>query len=311
MKNNQHEPIFFTPPSGDTKRPRTLHKGGGGGGDGGAAARKAAEDSRIAAAINKLNQVFGMAEATPDPVDRNAFVTKVPIQNNNNGYYGMGGFNAFGGMGMGSMNQQPQTKSVFNDSAYNAAVAAAQAKADKLKGAAQARESLYSKIGTDATNTALTDLDKERAITERELNFMLARSGLSGGSRDIDANKDVLDTHQQGILKASNLGLEKSNNARSNDEKTRVNLINSIHAGLSDGDAMAQAYQGMANNSRQAQDEANNATLSGFFDVLRSNQEKAQYNQGLNTPISTDTNLQVKKYGSPAVSNYGGKIGTA
>jgi len=234
-------PIDFTVPSGNTKRARTLYKGGGGGGDGGAAARKAAEDERIAAGINKLNQVFGMTEADPAKVER---------------------------------------------------------------------EKLYSKIGTDTTNTALTDLNKERAITERELNFMLARSGLSGGSRDVDANKDVLDTHQQGVLKASNLGLQTSNNARSNDEKTRVNLVNSIHAGLSDGDAMAQAYQGMANNSRQAQDDANNASLSGFFNTLRSNQEKAQYNQGLNSVFNTDPNLQIKKYGKPSTGNYDGKTGS-
>lgn len=303
--NNQFDPIFFTPPSGDTKRPRRLHKGGGGG-DGGAAARKAAEDGRISAAINKLNQVFGMAEATPDTVDRNAYTSQVPVQNQNNNT-GFGGSSGIAGL---IQQQQPQTRSVFNDQGYNAAVAAAQAKANSLKGVAQGRENLYSKVSTDATNSALTDLNKERDVTERELNFMLARSGLSGGSRDIDANRDVLDTHQQGVLKASNMGLERANNARSNDEKTRVNLINSIHAGLNEGDAMAQAYQGMSNNARSAQDEANNSNLKGFFDVLRNNQEKAQYSQGFNQAFNSDPNQQIKKPGSSATASYGGTTRT-
>lgn len=277
-------PINFTVPSGDTKKPRRFYKGGGGG-DGGAAERKAAEDARISLAVNKLNQVFGLAEATPDAVDRNAFITQVPIQNNNNGYYGMGG---------ALYKQQPQTKSVFNDSGYNAAVAAAQAKADKLKGAASAREALYSKIGTDSNNMALVDLNKERGITERDLKFSLARNGLSGGSRDIDANKDVLDTYQQGVLKASNIGLQTANNARSNDEKTRVNLINSIHAGLTDSDAMTQAYTSMANNAKQAQDEANSTSLAGFFDVLKNQQANAQYNAGVSS-VGNQTAIDAAK----------------
>lgn len=289
--------IDFTPPSGNSKLPRTLYKGSKGG-DGGAAARKAAEDARISAAINKLNQVFGMAEAVPDVVDRNAYTSQVaiPAQNNNSGYYGMSAYTS----------PQTETRSVFNEQGYNDAVAAAQAKADQLKGTAQGRETLYSKIATDSNNAALTDLNKERSETERELGFMLARAGLSGGSRDIDANRDVLDTHQQGVLKASNMGLERANNARSNDEKTRVNLINSIHAGLSEGDAMGQAYQGMSNNARAAQDEANNTSLKGFFDVLKGAQEKAQYNQGFSQPFNSDPTQQIKKTNNSATSSYGG-----
>lgn len=57
---NQHEPIFFTVPSGDTKRARVLHKGGGGGGDGGAAQREAERQSRIQAGTNTVNSIFGI-----------------------------------------------------------------------------------------------------------------------------------------------------------------------------------------------------------------------------------------------------------
>lgn len=311
--NNQFEPIFFTPPSGDTKRPRTLYKGGSGG-DGGAAERKAAEDKRIADAINKLNQVFGMAEATPDPVDRNAYKKLVKVERNARNGIGVTANNAFSGINnTGTFVNKGNTKEVFDDDGYNAAVAAAQAKADSLKGAAQARETLYSKIADDTKNNAMIDLNKERGLTERDLNFMLARNGLSGGSRDIDASKDVLDTFNQGVLKASNIGLQTANNARSNDEKTRVNLINSIHAGLSDGDAQQQAYQSMANNAKQAQDDANSASLAGFFDVLKNQQERAQYQNGINstvTPLNGDPNQQGKYVNSVAKGGFSGKTGS-
>ncbi len=295
----QFDPIFFTPPSGKTTAPRTLYKGGGGG-DGGAAARKAAEDARIASSIRKLNEVFGLAEATPDPVDRNRFTTRTPASNSNNALWRVYGV------------PQPQSNDdqiTFDEAGYNAAVKAAQDKANSLRGAGEARENLYKKIGTDATNTALLDLNRERGITERDLNFGLARAGLSGGSRDIDANREVLDTYQQGVLKASNIGLQTGNNARSNDEKTRVNLINSIHAGLSDGDATAQAYTAMSNNARSAADDANSASLAGFFDVLKQQQAQAQYNQGVNS-VPAAAPFQQQRNTPSATKSFGGKIGS-
>lgn len=290
----QFDPIFFGLPT--TKWNRCLHKGGGG--DGGAADRKEAEDARIAAGIKKVNSVFGMGDALPETVDRNNFYTTTqsggaagkPLQ----GLAGLLGGNASGG-----------TTRTFNEAGYNAAVAAAQAKADNLKGAGAQRENLYGKIGQDAQNVAMLDLNRERGITERELGFQLARSGLTGGSRDIDANRDVLDTFQQGALKAANFGTQTANNARSNDEKTRVGLINSITAGLTEGDAVTQAYTGLANNARSAQDEANNTTLAGFFDVIRQQQEKAAYNAGSNSVL---TPTAPQKTASRSSASYGGTV---
>lgn len=270
---------------------------GGGGGDGGAAQRKAAEDARIAAAIKQLNEVFGVASATPATVDRNAYFKTVsaPSNNSGNGYNWM-----FGG--------QSNTQKVFDQAGYDAAVAEEKAKADALNAKSGERQQLYSKIGTDATNVAMTDLNKERGISERELKFNLARNGLSGGSRDIDANKDVLDTYQQGVLKASNIGTQTANEARSSDEKTRVNLINSIQAGLTSGDAVQQAYAGMSNNAAAAQDAANSASLAGFFDVLRQQQEKNQYQAGVNSAFTNGSykTSNVNPYFKSSNARYSG-----
>jgi hypothetical protein len=284
---DKFEPIFFTPPSGDTKRPRKLYKGSKGG-DGGAAARQAAEDSRVAAAIQHINEVFGVSAATPEAVDQNQFMIDAPVPvKTQPASFGMAGRSnqAQYPTGMGSifnLNAKTPVKKILDTGRYNSAVQASRAKADRLNATAGDRENLYSKIGTDATNTALLDLDKERGVTERELNFMLARAGLSGGSRDIDVNRDVLDTYNQGVLKASNIGLSTANNARSSDDKTRVNLINSIRSGLDAGSATQQAYEGLRNNAKLAQDDANVASLDGFFDTLKNQQQAAAYNAGLN-----------------------------
>lgn len=281
-----------------------LYGGGGGGGDGGAAERKAAEDRRIAAAIKQLNEVFGVIDAKPKAVDRNSFTTQVQVQSQpgqGQGHWSMSGWVPYNGFWA-----QPQYKTVFDQAGYDAAVKAAQDKADALRAGAKARENLYSKIGQDATNVAMTDLNKERGITERELKFQLARNGLSGGSRDIDANRDVLDNYQQGVLKASNIGTQTANEARSSDEKTRVNLINSIQAGLTAGDAVQQAYAGMSNNAAAAQDAANAASLTGFFDVLRQQQEKNQYQAGVNSTVPQNT--VTSPYMKSSKSSYSGTV---
>jgi hypothetical protein len=269
---------------------RKLYKGGGG--DGGAEERKAAEDARIAAGIRRLNEVFGIS--SPKTVDKNQFYVTSPTKST--------------GSPMADVGQAKYTKT-FNQAAYEEAVKKAQEEALTENPNAVAREQLYSKIGNDATNVAKTDIDKERMLAERELKFQLARNGLSGGSRDIDANRDVLDTYQQGILKASNIGTQTANQARSSDEKTRVNLINSIQAGLTSGDAVQQAYAGMANNVTAAQDAANNASLAGFFDVLRNQQDRNQYRAGVES-----TNPMIKNkstYNNSASASYGGTVRSA
>lgn len=295
------------------------HYKGGGGGDGGAAARDAAEKARVAQAIKKINAVFGIGKYDPAPVDESAYMQDMPQQLGNKPFTVPSGFelrtvqtgNAVNPLNMQTgfnipATQQTSVKRLFNRSAYNAAVAKAQAEADRKNGTAMSsRTNLYAKIGEDTKNNAMVDLDKDRSITERDLGFMLARAGLSGGSRDVDVNRDILDTYNQGVLKAASMGTETANNARSADDQTRVKLIQNIQAGLDEGQAAQQAYEGMANNARSAQDDASSATLKGFFDILNNQQKEAAYTQAYNqtvNPYAKNTN----SYGGGANKTYGG-----
>ena len=266
----------------------TFYGGGGGGGDGGAAKRAEAERQRVAAATSAINQIFGV-NPTPVNVDRNKFMTPfqagqeigdgyelitVPVAGQNNQRYtispwngqmtpNLGAYSSISGLGIGQQSNQPRNQQmIFNRSAYEQAVKDAEANRDRPN---QQREELYGKIRQDFTNNAMLDLNRERGLTERELNFILARQGLSGGSRDVDANKDVLDEFNRGALQATNFGIQAANNARLADDRTRTNLIASIQAGLDGSQAQQQALEGMRNNARMAQDEANTASLSGLF----------------------------------------------
>lgn len=233
--------------------------GGGGGGDGGAAERKAAEEARVAAAVKKINNVMGYANATPEAVDRDAF-------NIRNGIFSGAAFDA------------------VEQAAYDAAVAKAQQDAAASKSAKSAyseRAKLYDTIKTDANKRALIDLNKERDITQRNMGFDVARQGLSGGSHDVDTSRNITDTYQQGVMKAAEMAAATSNNARAADDKTRIGLINSIRAGLDEGNAQTQAYAEMRNNADRATENANALTLTGFFDRLNNLSQQRKYNNGL------------------------------
>lgn len=317
----QFDPIFFTPPSGDTKKPRTMYKDKGGG-DGGAAQRKAAEDARIAEAVKQINQVFSVAPFEPASVDINQFYKDVP--NRSNGFNNfnsnankpidvpdgyelqnkpstrntnfMGG-NSGGGL-IGALNNQNNPgQRLFNKRGYDDAIAKAKAEADAKNAVGmEGREKTYSKISDDFTNNAMVDLDRDYNDAAREQKFTLARAGLTGGSRDVDSNQELNDRQQQGVLRATNLGIQAGNNARNNDNKTRTDLIASIYAGLTGDSAVQQAYEGMANNSRAAQDEAGLASLGGFFDSIKQQQQQAAYQQGFNNYGQAVQN-QFKGYG--------------
>ncbi len=264
--------------------------GGGGGGDGGAAERKAKEDARIAAATNKINIVLGQENAKPLGVDKEAFTTRVSAIDNHGGRW--------------TTRNNRKASTTFNQAGYEAAVAQAASDAASSQNAFAERLKLYDKAGTDAKTKAMIDLDKEHGVVERGTNFDIARSGLTGGSRDIDANREVLDTYQQGVLKAGTMADQVKNSMRSADDKTRVGLIDSIRTGLDQGSAVNQAYDSMRNNANQATAEANNVSLAGFFDRLNNaNQVRKQLNGFNAAPAAIAGVPTTTRMGQPADSN--------
>lgn len=249
----------------------------GGGGDGGAGQRKAAEDKRIAAAVKSINESVGQEGAKANEVDRSAF--NIAAQYDQDG--------------------TEITPASFDQAGYDAAVASEEASAQKSRDKFAERNASYGTVKQDAINHAMTDLNKERGLTERDATFMLARQGLSGGSRDIDVNKDILDTFQQGVLKAGSMGSAVATNARSADEGTRMKLIDSVRNGLDAGTATGNAYTEMQNNSAKARDDAATQSLAGFFNVLANRFKQNAYDNG----VQSQTNQTIRNGGGPTPDN--------
>lgn len=260
--------------------------GGGGGGDGGAADRKAAESGRQQAAIQRLNQAFGYGRsARPErgQFSREVAYTPQEIQASggdqrfrqyvNNGMAGDG--TAAELEAQFRATAPPATKSVIDEEAFNSAAAAYDSES-ALPSALDRRKGLYAKLADDSKQLQMKDLGLQRDVAQRETGFDLARRGLSGGSRQIDAEADIGTQFNKGVLQAQTQAQNIANTAEQADEKTRMNLINGIRGGMDEADAISGAMNGMSATAANAQNQSQNQEIGGFFDEIRAQAQQRQ-----------------------------------
>lgn len=236
-----------------------------GGGDGGAAERKASEDLRQKEAIAKLNASFGYGTKKAAP-SRSDFMRSEQAPN---GGFGTAGFK----------NPQaeyvPEFVDVFDQSGFDSALAESEASGADLSGLAE-RKALYGRIASDSRQLQLDDLTKQKDVASRETEFDLARRGLTGGSRQIDATRDIGDQFNKGVLQAETQAQGVANTAEAADEKTRISLINGIRGGMDQADAVSGALNAMSNSAAAAQNDAKKQNVSGFFDEIRAQAQRQQ-----------------------------------
>lgn len=101
-----------------------------------------------------------------------------------------------------------------------------------------------------------SDLDREQREAARQTKFATARSGLSGGSVDVDRNRLLSETYLRGIAEAENRAQNSGAELRSMDQSSKQSLISQL---LSGGDATtpaANAASMMRNNAILAKKDA-------------------------------------------------------
>jgi hypothetical protein len=109
------------------------------------------------------------------------------------------------------------------------------------------------------------DLGRQHEGATRNLKFALARSGLTGGSQQIDANRDLGESYQRGILESERRAQGAAANLRAQDEQTRANLTSMAMSGLSATNAATQAAAGMRASLEGAQAAAKADALGDLF----------------------------------------------
>lgn len=259
-----------------------------GGGDGGAAqaAQIKLEQDK---SINELNKLFGVADTkSPINIDKSKFYDEKTLRD-------MARVEQLKAHGF--KNPSLGYTPVFQQDAYDKAVAAANNENALTK---SMRESFYQNAGNDVFNLKKESLDRNKLNADRELKFQLARTGNFGGSNQIDQNNEINNNYQRGLLDIGNLQQSTINNARANDETSRVDLIGRVRAGMNQSDALNSAASQQQSNLAQARDNAISQTVTDYFGGMKYLQGQNQYQQ--------DFAAAQKKYGTQAKA-FNGTVG--
>lgn len=161
-----------------------------------------------------------------------------------------------------------------------------------------ARDSLYSKVRDDVIAYHRPDLDRQKTDSARALKFSLADRGLTGGSVEVDQNRDLQDRYLRGVLALTNKGDSAANEIRGADSRTRLDMIGRINAGADANTAVSSAMNEMSSNINNARDAAMGQGVGSFFDDMiflqRAKQnyvsdQKLQAMMGQYFPTNTNT----------------------
>lgn len=150
------------------------------------------------------------------------------------------------------------------------------------------------------------DLNRQKAGADRQLKFALARSGVTGGSTQVDQQRTLGEDYSRGVLEVDRRARATGADLQAADQDARARLIQLATSGLDATTAARQAAESMRVN---LESQRANSTASGLGDVfvglkpiLQNNRDDAQRRQAI---YDAGRNL----YGPSAATSYvyGGK----
>jgi len=255
-----------------------MDSGGGGGGDGGYSAQQAAQEARKEAARAAVNRIFGVGG---DVVTKTPIYGEAPV---NQGY--------FEGADMGGYVPASTTGAApvigYNETTDTAA-------SDALK----ARQAGYDRVKTATYDLNKQKLDTDRTDAARALKFALLRSGNAGGGLDIDQNNLLQRKTDQGIIDSTNMADAAALQAKTSDEKARLDLLSRIDAGMDQGSAVQGAQSQLQSSADTALSQAKGNVIGNVFDNAGLLYQTAQ---GGNAYANGMNNYMRRKSGGMGVS---------
>lgn len=154
-----------------------------------------------------------------------------------------------------------------------------------------ARNAGYGQVKTNSLNFMNEDINRNREDAARAMRFGLARSGLTGGSVDIDENANLTDANQRSTVQANQLADNQVQQIRADDEATRAELIGKITAGLDADSAATTAAQRMQSNREKAISAPPSHMLDNLFGNIGNFWNQAQYSQGVANPYGSGSGI--------------------
>ena len=128
---------------------------------------------------------------------------------------------------------------------------AAQRRIESIFGSPQREQQIQDFVGSQRSYLQ-SDLDRTHGDNQRELKFATARSGLSGGSVDVDKNRRLSELYLRGIAEAERRAQNSGAELRSQDQASKQSLMASVLSGGDVSTAAQNAAQMMRTNATLA-----------------------------------------------------------
>lgn len=200
-----------------------------------------------------------------------------------------------------------------NHSASDAAAAADATRTQSISNATNAingiydspqRQKQYSDFLSAIRSNYTNDANRQQVNTSRQTKFAAARSGITGGSADVDAQTRLGQEYDQGLVQAESKAQGALAGLKASDNQSRLNLTQLAAAGLNTTTAAQQA----ASSTQQAADQAlSGSTVNGLGDIFgaatrayQTEQTAAAQRAGYRQPIGS-------LYGGSTIPGFSGR----
>jgi hypothetical protein len=151
------------------------------------------------------------------------------------------------------------------------------------------------------------DLDRQKGNADRGLKFALARSGLTGGSTQVDQQQLMGEDYGRGLLQVEQKAQGAGASLSAADQDARARLISLATSGLDATTAAQQASAAMRSNLEAGKSEAQLGSLADSFgqtnSFLQNVKDQQKFRQGYLD--GTPGGKRVALYGG-ASGGYGG-----
>jgi len=140
------------------------------------------------------------------------------------------------------------------------------------------RTAQRNQYGNDVRTFLTEDANRQKGVADRNLKFAMARSGLTGGSATVDANRTLGQDYQRGILNAEQKTQGAIADLMGRDEQSRLNLTGLAQSGLSAAAAAQQGAAGLRANLAGANAAAIGNGLGDIFGSIETIKRNSETN---------------------------------
>jgi hypothetical protein len=165
---------------------------------------------------------------------------------------------------VGSSGGNAQAQAQAAENARQVQIAQAQRRIEETFGAPQ-READIADFLNATRSYYREDANRQQGDAGRNLQFALARTGMTGGQYDVDTNRRLAETYQRGLLEADRRAQSAAASLRSADQQAKQNLLAMAQSGLDMTTATQNASQAMRNNLAGATADAREGSIGNLF----------------------------------------------